>query len=167
LPAISFSDLNENLKPLPAWRFFATLPTIEGNSALKGEKLSFLIESFTAPMVGVSFEDSPFNASTRQFPSARTLEQIQIQLVEDTSFTVLHYLRAWKDLIVNDRGDFGLPSKWKQNISIEPQDETGKKAGTLTWTGCGPTRIDALTFDGNSSRHVSINVTFVTDSMAP
>jgi len=164
LPAIKFSDLDSILAPLPSWRFYATLPTVQGTS-LNGQNLSFLIESFIAPNAGVSFEDSPYNAGVRQFPSARTIEQIQIQLVEDTSLTVLKYLRAWKDLVVDDQGNFGLPSKWKQVISLEPLDETGKSVGTLSWTGCGPTRIDSLNFDGASSRHISINVTFVVDAI--
>lgn len=164
MPAINFKDLDEAIKPIPAWRFYTTLPNFGGSSS-GGQKLSFLVETFMAPNVGVTFEDAAFNAGTRSFPSSRTVDQIQIQLAENTSLDVLNYLRDWKNKIVNDRGDFGLPSEWKKDISIELMDETGQVIDKLSWYGCGPTRVDALTFDSMSSRHISINVTFVVDGM--
>ena len=165
MPGISFKDLSTNLKPTPSWRFYCTLPTISGNALLNGQKLSFLIENLQAPNVGVSFEASPYNAGERQFAVMRTIDALQMTFAETSGFDVMKYFRAWKDLVLNDDGDFGLPGVYKQAIKLEPLDETGKSIITYTWQGCAPSRIDPIAFDGSSTHHVTESVLFTVDSL--
>jgi hypothetical protein len=167
VPAISFSDASNILKPAPAWRFYCTLPTISGSSVLNGQTLSFLIENLQAPNVGVSFEAAPYNAGERQFAVMRTIDALQISFAETTNFDVMKYLRAWKNLIIDDVGNFGLPASYKQNIQLQPLDETGEAILTYSWQGCAPSHIDVITFDGSTSHHVLVNATFTVDSLDP
>lgn len=166
MPAISWSDANSNLKPTPSWRFYCTLPTVDGTS-LNGQTLAFYVERISAPQVGASFEPAPFNSGERQFPNMRTIGQITMTLAEDTNYSVIQYLRAWKNLIVDDNGNYGLPSNYKKQIQLQPLDETGASNFTFSWQGCAPTQVDAYDFDGSVSKHVSCNVVFVVDSMDP
>jgi hypothetical protein len=166
VPAISYSDLNQQIAPQPSWRFYCTLPTVAGTT-LNGQTLSFLIESISIPFPGINFEAAPFNSSERQFPNLRTIGQIQMVLAENTSFVVIQFLEAWRLLIIDDNGNYGLPSAYKQPISLQPLDETGAANVTLTWEGCNPTVVDSYTFDGSSSHHVSCSVTFTVDQMDP
>lgn len=164
MPAIAFKDLDTNLDPTPSWRFFCTLPTVPG-STLQGQTLSFFIERMTAPQVGIEFEPVAFNSGTRQFPNQRTVDSITMVLAEDTKYSVIRYLRAWKNLIIDDNGNYGLPAQYKMPIQLQPFDSTGKSNMTFSWSGCCPSHVDAYDFDGSTTKHVTCSVTFVVDGM--
>ena len=143
-----------------------TLPSVTGTS-LSGQQISFYAERVSAPLPGVNFEGAAFNSGERQFPNMRTIEPISMTLAEDTSMSVITYLRAWKNLVIDDNGNYGLPSVYKQALMLQTFDETGAVAKTLTYQGCAPSRVDALDFDGSQTRHVQVNVAFVVDYVDP
>jgi hypothetical protein len=166
MPAISFSNLNTNLNPTPAWRFYCTLPTVSG-TVLNGQQLSFYIERCSIPLPGINFEAAAFNSGERQFPNLRTIDIINMVLMEDTNYSVIQYLRAWKNLIIDDQGNYGLPSTYMLPIQLQPYDFTGNSNITLSWPNCAPSRIDSLDFDGTASKHVTCAVAFITNIMDP
>jgi len=165
LPAISWSNLTD-FTPAPSWRFTCTLPTVAGTN-LNGQKLSFQVERISCPMPGINFEPAVFNSGERQFPNLRTIGAITISFIEDTNYSILQYLRAWKNLIIDDDGNYGLPASYKKQIQLQPYDETGQSNITLSWSFCAPSQIEPYDFDGSQTRHVTCSVTFVVDAMDP
>ncbi len=59
-----------------------------------------------------------------QMPTGRSIDAISITSAESSNLGVLKYLLPWKKLVLDNNGNFGLLSRCKQMISIEPIDNT-------------------------------------------
>lgn len=165
MPAISWADLDTNINPVPIWRFYCTLPSITGSNGLNGQTLSFLVERVTLPIPGIAFEPVPYNAGERKYPATRTLDVIGITFVEDQNYSVLTYFKAWKDLVVDDSGNFGLPSTYKKQLQLDSLNEQGEVIHSFTYPYCAPTRVDSLEFDGTVSRFLPVTIYFEVDNV--
>jgi hypothetical protein len=140
------------------------MPSIE-NSPLNGQDLSFYVERITLPIKGVAYEPAAFNAGERKFPAARTLDTLGITFIEDTSYNVFQYLMAWKQAVVDDYGNFGLPKDYKKKIQLDSLDEQGNVILSFSYSYCSPTRIDSIDFDGTATKFVQINAYFEVDNV--
>jgi hypothetical protein len=154
------------IKPAPAWRFTVTLPDLPGQQAA-GQTIHLLVERFTSTHKGLDYEPAPFNAGSRNFPTARVTDGITITFAETSGYDVIRLFRSWKNLVIDDDGNFGLPSQWKKDITLSPLDETGDSVGSFRYTGCSPARVDPYEYDGAHTSHVSAVVSFSVDNSDP
>jgi hypothetical protein len=167
MPALKFSDISSQLlEPAISWRFYCTLPTVdEGADDLNGQFLSFLVERVQLPIVGVAFEPSPYNAGERKFPAARTLDVVGISFIETSKYQVLNYMWAWKRLVVQENGNFGMPANYKKPIQLDAFNQQGIRTRSFRYPYCAPSRIDNLEFDGSGTKAITVNVVFEVDNV--
>jgi hypothetical protein len=165
MPAIGWSELNSSIDPVPTWRFYCTLPSVSNSNSLNGQKISFNVERATLPIQSLAYEPAPYNAGERKFPSVRTLDVIGISFLEDTSYSVLNYLLGWKNLVVDDSGNFGLPAIYKKQIQLDSLDVQGNVIKSFYYPYCSPTRIDSIDFDGTATKPIMINAYFEVDNV--
>ncbi len=172
MPAIAWSDLDAHLWPLPAWRFYCTLPsgisgaasTSPDGSLIGAQIISFFVERVSCPLGTIEVETVPFQAGARNFATGRSIEQLTLTLMENYDLSVIQYLTAWQSLVVDPSGNFGLPASYWQTIYVQPYDLAGGTNGTLVWTSAFPTHIQGFDLDGTATAHVSPTVTFAVNT---
>ena len=159
MPAISWSTLDSDLAPLPAWRFYCQLPAVAG-----GNLVDAMVERISATIGTIEVETVPFNAGTRNFAMGRSIDALTITFVETTKLDVLNGINTWMDKTLNKNGDFAMPATYWQTITLQPLDEQGNVAGTFTYTCAFPTHVQGFDQDGSQVNHVSPVATFSVNS---
>ena len=162
MPAIAFDDVDTALEPVPAWRFYCALPDLPG-IASAGSTLSFLVQRFTGTHRGIMYEQTPFQAGARNFPTGFHTDNIQIVVVENDRFLFTQVIRAWAALVIDLTGAYGLPATYKKSITVDALDETGAVLETFSWDFCSPTVQDPFDWDGASTHYLLTGCGFVTD----
>jgi hypothetical protein len=115
---------------------------------------------------GIEYESVPFNSGTRNFPIGQIVDALSFSLMETTAYGAISYMRAWKNMVIDDQGNFGLPATYKKPVTLEGLDETGATVVTFQWLDCSPTRVESYDFDGSQTGHVSAQVTLAIDNVA-
>lgn len=161
--AISWSDLDSNLKPAPSWRFIVTFPSIP-NSKISGQTLQFLVERFTASHKGIEYEPAVFAGSSRHFAVGFAVDALNMVLAETLSYDVVKAFRSWMDIVIDADGNYGLPAKYKKTIRLQPLTEGDDTAVTFAWSGCSPQRIEGYDYDGSQTNHIQSTITMSVDT---
>ena len=160
------------LSPLPAFRFQCTLPTVSastsssssGSGAQQGpDVVALLVERFTPPMGSLDSEAVPFQSGSRNFPVGAVSDTMSIQFIEDSNLSVTQYFLNWRALVRDSLGNFGLPSKYKQAVSLTPVGFDGSDVGVFSWASCWPLHITVADFDGMVNGYTSVTVTLAVD----
>lgn len=102
----------------------------------------------------------------RFFAGTRGLEQITISFYENYRVAVTRYLRAWANLVCDDRGFYGLPNGdggYKKTMGVFLMSNTGSIKATCVLQGVWPIIHPNLQLD-TTSEVVKIDVQFCVDS---
>jgi len=159
MPAITWSQANTTLAPLPAWRFYTTFPAAVTNA----QTLSIEVARISLPIQSLDTESVPYGAGVRNFPSVRNIEALTVTFMEDVSLTVIKSFIKWNLMVIDTNSNYGLPSAYWQAISFEPINNDGSSISTVTYNHAWPTHITGLDWDGSMTGHITPTVTFAVD----
>ena len=162
MPALTWSDINTNFTPLPAWRFFVSFPPI---LAPNPKTLAINAQRVSIPILNMDPDIVPFGPSVRAFAATRTTDPLTVTFCEDTSFSVIDMFISWTQLVIDSLGNFSLASTYWQPISFEPILNDGKSGKKYTFNHCWPTHIAGLDWDGSTVGHITPTITFATDPL--
>jgi hypothetical protein len=163
MPAIKFGDIESNLSPVPMWRFLLTMPDLPG-FAKEAQTIQFLAQRVVGGTWGIDYEQAPYNSGLRNFPVGRHIDAITVQVVENQKLSFWRYIIAWQLLIIDKKGNYGLPKDYKKPITMDAMDEGGNTIARFGWKDCSPQKPDQLEWDGAHSSYMANSCSFMVDS---
>jgi len=168
MPAVSYSDINTNVKPAPNWRFWLTFPNIPG-AQQAGQRLPFLAQRVAGVQKSIEVEPIVFEAGVRHFPIGWSVDNLVIQLVEDLDATVSKAIRRWINMVIDNDNNFGIPggpNGYKKDFSLQSLGPDGQPIVTFSWKSCMPLRLDSYEWDGTQTGMLLPQLTVSVDDIA-
>jgi len=101
------------------------------------------------------------------YPGQIDVNEVTATFIAPTPDIVSAYFHAWKQLIIDKQGFYGLPSKYKKNATVVLYDRTMSiPTNLITIKGMWPTTFPKFTLDYNSEGLVVHSITFKFDDIA-
>lgn len=128
------------------------------------------IEDIDEPYYGLSDTSQFFNSGTmNNIPGFLSVSQFTARMYGEHKWLVQSYLNAWRELIVNDRGDYGLPYDrtrgYCKSINIIALLPTGESAKVAEIYGVFPAPRDLVSWNSSTSDRVIVSQTFVANGV--
>ena len=166
--------------PAVSWNFRILLPEITGNTNAINEsktppgdwlsKTKELIKDYGLNVESIDFSLPSITSNPRKycgrdmnFPGRVNVDSFAIKFYEDSDYTVTNYLIMWRQKVINDVGDYGLPAQYKKPIVCWAYNCTGEKQTTFKLLGCFPEKIGGYNFDNSNSGLITLNCAFSCD----
>lgn len=146
-------------QPAIGWRFTAIMPadfgTVPPHYIDKCSLTQTMIEAAGTYNVG----------GQMYFPKDRNVDAMTMTFYEDLTYTVYKYFQTWRNRVLDNNGNYGLPVNYKRTIQVIMNDYAGSDALTVTYNGCWPTRPADMTPDGETSGRIIATCLFSVDNM--
>jgi hypothetical protein len=155
MAGVTYSQIAK-IRPAILWRFLATLPKFQGMTL----DLTPYVSSISSGGVQIATEDEHVAGIMASFPTHGTVDDVTITFVEDSSYSITSYLEIWRNTVLSNNGDFGLPYDYQKTITLEPLDETGKVKAIYKFINCYPVSRHALEYSGESTALAKVSATF-------
>lgn len=170
--------------PAPAWKYVAVLPELsntnplettanaQGYNNISSPKAKFsskaslpgiLVESFEVSHVGINSVQRFYSARTINFPGRLSVSSFTINFYETDTYQVTDYLSLWRNNVVNDNANFGLPRDYKKDVFLFAFDFQGNNTAKFILSGVYPENVQAYSYDGTSSDRLKVGCTFSVD----
>lgn len=170
--------------PAPAWKYVAVLPElsntnrVEGTAGAQGfnnlsspkavfsSKASLpgiLVESFEVNHIGINSVQRFYSARTINFPGRMSVSSFTINFYETDTYQVTDYLALWRNNVVNDNANFGLPCDYKKDVRLFAFDYQGNYAAKFILSGVYPELVSSYSYDGTTSDRLKVSCTFSVD----
>lgn len=160
MPSLSYDDANELDDPAIGWKFYCDFPTMNGVSVKNAQLMRAQLEH-----TAIDAQPSFVAGTNLHYPKDFNVPPLSLTFHEEKSYSALRYLNAWRQLVVDNAGNYGIPKDYKRDLKITLVDLNGKDAMTITYIGCWPTHPMGYTLDSDSSHLVVTMCTFSVDKV--
>lgn len=141
------------------WDVFPAFPQALGNFAVE------LIEEIQLPLSRFDVDNVFYQGQRFYFAKFEEYSPVSIKFYEDNQASTLGYFYAWKQLIRDASGNYGLPSDYKGSMTITPLDQTNQVITSVLMYGMFPTSFGNLVFNSGNGRQ-EITMDFQIDSIS-
>lgn len=170
-------DVQGLAAPAQDWHYRVVLPqfpkvlnTPSSNISGWGSKLiketsdmGLFVQGIDIPQVTVSSNPRKYSGRDLNFPGRVNVQSFSIQFYEDRNYNVTNYLNLWKQAIVNDNGDYGLPVQYKKPIRVYSYDEDGFKRILFSMWECYPETTQGYSYSSANSGRIVLSASFSCD----
>lgn len=168
MPAISFSNASK-VVPAPSWRFYVEFPTLAealgvNNTFLQDGSLSLQVMSFGLQHKTIEHEEVFYNSGHRFFPTGTQIAPLAVTFLENEAFTVAQFYTAWRNLVIFENGNFGLPKDFCKPLTFTPLTSQNKEVLPRLYEDCFPISLEGEQFDGASTNFITSTITFLSNN---
>jgi len=123
------------------------------------------IESMKAPTLSFDVDHKYVNGRNHSYAGIMAVDSMTIQLYADYTGTAYKLASSWwEDTIVNESGNFRLPSRYKKTVKLFVHDAKKGVIVEFEFGGCFPTAFDGNQWEYTSSDPQPVTLTLSVDS---
>ncbi len=159
IPSLSRNRAQQLAPPAIDWRWVVNLPSIPGAPNSK----NIVVEAIEFPHFSISAIPRFNGASNRHYPGISEISAFAMTFYEDNMFSATKYLYAWKSLVVDTNGIYGVPADYKKDLRLRMYDIQDHIMFNGTLQECWPTNISSYSLNYNDSNRLTISAQFATD----
>ena len=163
----SIDDVRGRPDPQLSWRWACLMPDLPGSNA-KSPPLTY-VERIPVSHVGTDPKPRHGGATNRYYPQLSDISAVNVQFYEDENHLVDTYLDAWRDLVYDGDGNYGLPADYKLPIVIMfytgRNGQSPNKSTILE--GCWPAQRDSEELGFEESGKLIVSQLFSVDNSVP
>lgn len=151
--------------PAPDWRYLVRWPEIKGvTSRMANEWVIAETLTFTHP--SIPSQGRHGGGTMTYFPDFNNIASSSITLYEDQYYSALFYIMSWRNLVIDQEGNYGLPIEYKRNIDIEIYSIFDSSEPTIVGTlyGVWPSEISAFEYSYEGQDRIKLQVDFSVDA---
>jgi len=159
-------DYGEALNdPAPSWRYLVEFPEISGISERMAQSW-VVAESFTLTHPHIPSQGRFGGGSMTYFPDFNDISGTNVELYEDVNYSALHYIYAWKKLILDEFGNYAAASEYKYPLTLNLFSHTDSSTPVMKGTlhGCWPSEVTEHQYSYEGADRVKTSVQFSVDS---
>lgn len=164
--------------PSEDWHYRVILPKlIPGNKTkaslnweskvdAETDDMGIYVEGIDIPSIGITSNPRKYCGRDINYPGRVNVDSFNVRFYEDRKYLTTNYLTMWRQLVVNDAGDYGLPVDYKKVIKCYAYDSFGFKHILFKMHGCYPEKASGYSYAGSNNGRIIVNCSFSCDWVA-
>lgn len=152
--------------PALAWRYLAKWPEIPGIEQPMIPNSWVIAESIAIPHPSIPATPRFSGGSMTYFPEFADIESINVSFYESQYYQALRYIMQWRSLILDSRGNYGLPRDFKKELSVLIFSSEDSRSPVIIGRveGAWPSEVNAIEYSYENEDRIRLEVTFSVDS---
>ena len=156
--------LRTALKPQRSYNWEIMLPSI---GIIPGIVVSMLCQDIKFGDYNIADVDRlRYGAFESKFPGLMEIQDVQFTFIKPIPDLVSAYFYAWRKMIIDDAGYYGVKSEYSKKVSIYLYDTTGMISNNISLVGVFPKTLPVYDLSYSTEEIVKLSITCNVDRMS-